>query len=250
MIAVLLACKAPPDAPTELDQLVGYMFEHIPDEDDAALVTASANLEKWLVDRIDETAEGYTVETLSDEAVDALGEGDRSIDGLVGAAVGCVSTHSPEKLGKTSVGVNPMNIYNGFAAFDRDWDQDKDCFLAFECMEIRAESWQTATYVGMITVESHSIAEYRWVELDEGYAMFERTWLREPAVVTPELVQVEQQYFVWGIIPANGGARTIQATWVVATTGDSALNEDLALSLVVSGMQNNAEDLDAYIDGE
>jgi len=75
----------------------------------------------------------------------------------------------------------------------------------------------------------------------------QRTWLREPAEISLDFLSVEQQYYVWMFIPTENGARSMQATWVVATLTGASVPESLALDLVIDSMSKGAEDLDAWV---
>lgn len=247
----LIGCKPPPEAPQELDQLVGYLFEHLPDEEPDALEAGVENTRLWLSEHLDDTLEGYTVDTLSDASVDALGDGERDLTELVGGAVGHIHSPTVPSLVDAIILGDPQDIYE-YDAFERDFVGDKQCFAEQgaedeSCAWLEAEAWATSNYALGLEVTSHSYNEFRWVESENGPAMIYRTWLREPATVSLDFLAVEQQYFVWLFIPFDGQVRSIQATWVVAKLSSSALGEDLALSMVVDQMSANAASLDAYV---
>ena len=69
-----VAC-GPPEAPETLDDLSSFLFEHVWDEDEAYLEVGIANLSTWLETNFEATHEGYSVQNLSQEAVESL-EGD------------------------------------------------------------------------------------------------------------------------------------------------------------------------------
>lgn len=253
LVPYATGCRPLPDAPVELDQLCAYLFEHANDEDDTRAVEAGAiNLDAWLDVNIDATIEGYAVDTLSDDAVNALGDGERSLDGVKGAAVGHTHEAPLDQLVTALVGDDMMDIYpDNYQSFSRTFDGDVDCFLAGECLSIQAESFSVIDYT-VVTVEVDSMIQYRWVDTaDYGRVAIERTWMRGPATVSLDFLAVDQQYYVWMFIPDNGtgGSRSIQATWMVAELGSGAPPEDVVLNLVVNSMTAGADDLDAWVAG-
>lgn len=252
LLPLLVACKSPPDAPQELDELVGYLFNHLADEDPAAMEAGAVNLDLWLDKRLNETIEGYKVNNLSTEAVSALGEGDRDITGLVGAAVGHESPYKVQDWMDAIVLNSAMDIYGDtYSSFERTFKEGKPKeFVAGRETWLEAETWSTSSYALGLTVETNSGNQYRLVETENGPAFVYRTWLRKPATVSLDFLAVEQQYYMWMHIPKGSGSVSIQATWVIATLSDSTINEDLALDMVIGGMENNAENVDAFHAGE
>jgi hypothetical protein len=117
--------------------------------------------------------------------------------------------------------------------------------MAGDCDWLESEVLASFDYV-LMQVETHSRVQYRWVDTDLGRVYVERTWLREDAVVTSDLVEVEQQYYLRVIMPADEGAVSLQATWVVARLiGD--MPEDAALNLLIDSMETQAGKLDDFI---
>ena len=47
-LALVTGCAEPASAPSEYEALLGYLFEHMEDEDDAELVVGLENLFVWL----------------------------------------------------------------------------------------------------------------------------------------------------------------------------------------------------------
>jgi hypothetical protein len=252
VVLVLAAgCKAPPDAPDELDELVGYMYGHMPDEDQDAMQAGAANMDTWLFDGIDQTLEGYRVNNLSTEEIDALGEGDRDLDGLVGAAVGHVSDNAPHDLAAAAIGDDPLEMYpDTYDDFTRDVHGDMDCFLAGDCERLETEITSVLNYPLGVQVTTHSMIQYRWIDTDPGPVLVERTWLREPATVNVSWLTVDQQYYLWVVLPDGDGARTLQSTWVVATLTGASVPENAALDMVINSMSGTADKLDAWVDAK
>ncbi|MDP2312338.1 MAG: hypothetical protein Q8P41_05490 [Pseudomonadota bacterium] len=248
VLPLLVGCKpAPPDAPEELNELVGYLYTNVPGEDPAPLEVGAVNLDVWLQERIDETLVGYTVDNLTPESIEALGEGERDLEELAGAAVGHVSVFPTEELVTALVVDDPMNIYPGtYVSFEREFDGDPECFASGECDWLEAEVHASFDYV-LMQVQTHSRVQYRWIDSEVGRVYVERTWLREAAVVTSTFIEVDQQYYLRVVLPDGEGTRSIQATWVVARlVGD--MPENAALNLLIDSMSKQAVKLDEYVE--
>lgn len=251
-IALLPGCRHLPEAPQELDELCGYLFQHANDEPEDLTIEAGAiNLDAWLDINIDATAEGYSVNTLSDDAVNALDDGDRSLDGVKGAAVGYTSENDLETLMSTLVSASPADMYpDEYLSFQRTWNGDPDCFAAGDCDSLEAESFSTLSLPAGIQADVDSMVQYRWVDTEDfGRIAVQRTWMHVPPTLNVTWLTVDQQYYVWMFIPNNdaGGSRSIQATWMVASFLGTAPPEDFVLNTVVSSMQGNSTGLDDWI---
>lgn len=254
-LAGLSGCRHLPEAPQELDELCGYLFEHANDEPEDLTIEAGAiNLDAWLDDSMAATSGGYSVNSLSDDAVDSLDDGERTLDGVKGAAVGYTSTNDVETLMRTLVEVSPADLYpEEYVEFRRIWNGDPDCFAAGDCDHLEAESFSTLSLPMGIEADVDSMVQYRWVDtVDLGRVAIQRTWMRVPPTIRGlDGLSVDQQYYVWMFIPNNedGGSRSIQATWMVATLA-GFYPEQFVLDTVVTSMQGNSTGLDDWIAAE
>ncbi len=247
LLLLLVACKPPPDAPQELDELVGYLYAHMPDADPAPLEVGADNLDDWVVDRLAETLEGYAVNDLEQTTVDALDDTERELDELAGAAVGHESAHAVQALIDATLRDDPLEIDPGtYVTYEQEvLGNTVDCFLEGDCDTLETEVWTEQNLAG-ITVDTNSLVQYRWVETPDGRALIQRNWLRSAASVSVDWLEVEQQYYLWVALPEDGGSRTMQVTWVVARfAGDEA--PEGALNLVIDSMVKKADTLDAWV---
>ncbi len=259
LLFALVACKpAPPDAPEELDQLVGFLFEHVDDDEADYLQVGAVNTDAWLDKRLQETLEGYSVDDLSLEAINALGGAQQdaaTVEALAGAAVGHESAYDVETLMEAIINDDPLDVYPGVYLANRRDAESREirCFMEQECDRIEFEVWAEFDY-GVVQVSTNSMVQYRWVDTDLGKVVVERTWLRSPADVQSIFdLRVQQQYFMWAAIPAGDDApagvktRSIQATWVVAEFGEDEVDDDIALNLVINSMVKNSNLLEDWI---
>ncbi|MFZ5482284.1 MAG: hypothetical protein ACOZNI_36320 [Myxococcota bacterium] len=247
----LVACKGPPEAPQELDELVGYLYAHVPDDDPAALEAGAVNLDEWLIERIDETLEGYTVDNLDQETVDGLEDEERPLDDLAGAAVGHVSEFDVDELIEAQLLDDVDEIYPGtYVSYEREeLTGTARCFVDHECDWYETEIWATQDFT-FLTVETNSRVQYRWVETPDGPAMIQRNWTRQPSTVSLDWLEVEQQYYLWMVLPEGGGSRNIQSMWVVAKLSGDEVDPDLALNMVIDSMQGLSADLDKWVESK
>ena len=92
------ACRAP-EAPQEYEDLVGYIFEHADDEDDALLLAGLSNLTTWLEgDNLTSAEGGLTIESLPDSAVEGLSGHAHTTEGLAGVSLVTDSQYCSETL--------------------------------------------------------------------------------------------------------------------------------------------------------
>lgn len=252
--ALVLAsgCKGrPPEAPTELSELAGYLFAHFDDEDTEALEAGVANLALWLEDHYDETLEGYEVRNLSEETVDALPNGSsEQVDDLAGASVGYHSRYKLPPIAKALTVAAQNRVFpDNYDSHERTFLTDKSCFLPKECDFLATQNRVEASYpLGLKTV-THSRAEYRWVPWEDGYVFLHRTWLTKPAEVNFNWVDVHDQFYMGATFPWEGGALRLGTTWIAASILDGSVPEKTALNMMIKAMQKEGENLDAYLSG-
>ncbi len=248
LLAAATGCARPADAPGTLDELCGYLFEHFQDEDPAAVAEGMTNLQVWLEDNIEETAEGYVVTNLAQEAVDALDDNDRDLSDLVGAAIGFEHEASISQLATTSILTDPMALYpDEYSSYVRTFESDSDCFFDRTCDDLYVHNSIVANYPLGLTVTSEVTGEYRWFELDSGLAYLQRTWLDQPAEVSLDWLGVPEQYFMVVNMPFQGQTVRIVATWIVAEVGDSSVPENMALDMVIDSLISSEATLASYI---
>ena len=83
-ISLGLGCSNPPQAPDDLETLLGYLFEHMDDDDPEALTIGLENLYVWFQDdaQLQRAREGFLV--CCKNAVARLDDKERSASGLEG----------------------------------------------------------------------------------------------------------------------------------------------------------------------
>jgi hypothetical protein len=247
---LVTACKAPPEAPAALEELAGYLFAHAADDDPEALIVGVDNLDAWLRKNEAEAAEGYTISRLPKAAVGALDQRERSVDGLVGAAVSQVLAPAPKRVTRALVIDDPTEVYpDTYSRYDRSYDGEPRCFVQGDCESLSLKADTESSYPLGLTVGADFVAQYRWIEAEAGLTMVQRTWLRRPAEVSVDWMSVPAQYFLSVNIPDGSGTRRLQATWIEARLGDTPVPEDMALKMVNDSMIQSDAELEAWLSG-
>lgn len=252
VIALSVGCKPPVAAPETLDELCGFLFAHMADEDPEALQASLLNLDVWMMANLEATLEGYAIQNISQEAADTLGRGD-NLDGLVGAAVGAESRHGVSDVTRALLWEDQEDLYpNTYEEFNRTvLEGDYDCFNAQSCDWLAVNNEAVSSYPLGLTVSSEFISQYRWVEMEDGRtASVYRTWITEEPVVSLDFIDVKDQFYFGANIPITGTDTTLRllASWVMAEIGDTEIPEDFALNLFIGSLITSTEELDAWVD--
>ena len=247
---LLLACSAPPEAPRELDELVGYFFSNVPVEDEAVLTAGGDNLDRWMETRLAETLDGYSVKVLSQETLDALDDRARPAAGLVGAAVGYESAFTPPMLAAGVLTTDPLERDPDVTlAYTRESEDDVACFLDQRC--------DTYTYVYDATdalplgieVSYQNVVQYRWFALSSGEtALVTRQWMVEPAELNVSWLEVDAQYYTWVSLPHGEGTRNMYALWAQTRLTGNDVPEEFALNLAIDSLRGGGEKMDAWLE--
>jgi hypothetical protein len=248
-LVLCTGCKRPPEAPTALDDLCAYLFDHMDTEDPEYLQVGVQNLADWLDEHMAETSEGYEISNLGQSSVDDLDDRARDLTGLVGAAVGATSAFSVDDVTCGLTWPDQVEIYpDTYETSERTYLEDPECFLAHDCDTLEADNYLVSSYAGLITVTTNVSGQYRWVETDRGTALVYRTWLDGPAEVKPEnLVAVDEQYYLGANYADGNGTVRLMGTWIVAKMLSSDVPDGWALNMVIDSMSTGADELDAWL---
>ncbi|MFM2245286.1 MAG: hypothetical protein RL071_1360 [Pseudomonadota bacterium] len=251
-LALLTACRPPPDAPEKLEDLCGYLYDHIGDEDDEALAVGLTNLRAWLDkgDNFAATVEGYSITQLDQDTVDKLDDRPRDTSDLLGAASIYDHGHKQRPLIDAIVVKNQMEVFtDNYLEYERTFDQSPKCFPDRDCLELAGLSITKSSFVGAEIVTKNR-QQFRWIETDDGWAVVRRNWLVSPAetsVFGTDIV-LEAQYYLGVVLPYGGRTSHLIATWMEADYGAIPATDDFIKSQIVKSMQEQGEQLEAYLD--
>jgi hypothetical protein len=247
---VIFGCTPPPAAPETFDELTSYLIIHFDDEDPVALQAGMNNMRAWLDENQSEVEEGYRLDDLTSNAVDAIPD-PCSVDAPLGAGASFEIAYPIEEVMEVALAHDPLEVYEGsFNYNDRVFVEDLECFLDRTCERTEYHSHIENNLPLGITMEVWYVAQVRWVELDDGPAILYRTWMSEPAVSNLSWIDVNQQYGVATNFSSDVGTRKLEAGWIDMALGDIELPEDFALNMVVDSIVESGAKLEAYMDAE
>lgn len=248
-----VACKkAPPEAPTELSELAGFLFERMWDEEEDSddLYLGVDNLIQWLGNNEASTAEGYAVLDLDESVIESVNPNRNSDLGSVGgASVSAQIFHPVKPIARALVVDEQEDIFDAYKEHERTYFGDPLEFMDHTLDRITTDNNVESKFAGILTTKTKSRAQFRWVELESGeYAFLHRTWLTAPAEVSPNLAEVEEQLYFGITVPWEGHALRLGTTWIAAEIVGGVVDEDGAMNIMINSMRTEAETLDVYLD--
>jgi hypothetical protein len=252
-VLLLTACPPPPEVPDvedqpDLSELCLALFAHHPDQDPGQLIDDMAWLDAWLLDFEAETRAGYQVSALDDSMVDALDDTDRTTEGMFGVVVGSVSTHPLSDAVYAMVAVDQEEIHaDNYSGYQVDYLSDLACFLDRSCDRLELTEDYTAHLLLGVEAVNHTQNQYLWLETPAGLAMLHRAWLPTPPEVSMDWLAIQEQFYLDAFLPWDDGHYRVQTTWLVHQ--QDSVPEDAVMNMVISGMQEHSENLEAWLDG-
>lgn len=250
LIFMLLACNRAPEAPTELNELAGWLYGNIPNKDEEALAAGVDNLRVWLDAHREETLEGYKVDNLAQSTLDELDDQDRPAEGLVGAAITTVGAPSLKQVAQTVLVEDQMVVFpDTFERCDRTMDVDPECFVDGSCDDLAIDA--SAEYQLPLSIEMSTEYEshYRWVDtVNSGRVMVSRSWLLEPPVLSASWITLDAQYGMTVTYPEDdGGVLRLQAMWAQVQIINSDVSPDTLVGILLGSLQDNDETMYTWI---
>jgi len=252
-----VGCKPPPDAPAKLENLCDYIFGHADDEDPEAVIAGLENLNLWLEKpgNLESTSEGYTITKLAQSSVSDLKFTTNKapdVSDLIGAAVAIRHNIGMKAVAQTTVVDDWEKVADGnYDEYRRNFgDQNPACFPKKNCDLLTATSYSSSKWAGLIEVESKNKIDFRWFyseDLEEWF-LVHRSWLTEPATVSPDSygIDVRTQYFLATTAKVDGKTVRMMATWIDADYGAIPISEDGVKSQIVTSMQKQGEQVDEW----
>ena len=236
------ACSPPVEAPTQFDELCSFIYKHADDEDPQALADGVVNLQNWLKSRRDEVREGYMVDNLDPEVVKTLDGQDHDLTDLLGVAFATQFTSTLDQSMEVSLTDDPaVQAPDLWKTYDRTNDDGVACFLDKTCDVLEYDVTAEQLYpLGLeSTVRYH--ARIRRVMTDAGEAVIWRTWLNGPNEFSWDWIKVKLNFYLGiSVQTADGTMERTEASWVLANMGDSPVPPDVAMSLALDTVKDNA----------
>lgn len=261
LIVVLGACKAPPEAPADLDGAAVYVYEEQQNDDVDVWALGVENLRAWFETGFEADGdEGFELTVgLSQEAVDLL-DGSaafthedtveaRLVEGIRGAAVASAGAYGIDAYADAMTATPQNEVYPDLF---EDWDATETLctgaeFATRDCLDFEFVEFQSSAFGLGLRSEGEAYNQYRWVQLADGQWSFtQRNWQIYPPEVSNNLLEVSDQFYLNVFIPSTDGSNVwhFQATWAVF--GDR-VPEDIGLNLTEGSMSDNHEQLEDYL---
>ncbi len=246
----LCGCKVV-DAPDSLEELVVFGFVHF-DDDIEYLEAVGEKLFPGVEGLDEELEDGYYVDLLTADDLALAGIEDPETDGIIGALGRAQYTHDmvPAVCGITWPDKAGTEAYASYVEYEADDDGNRECFLAGECERYEHSAQQVVDMPILGNSTQTFTRAFRWVEPKEGEPWIaSRLLAPNPIEFSTEILAVDQQYSFFAMFPGDQGTERVEAFWVEARALGMELPEGFAVSTTVNEMQNQADDVDAFLDG-
>ncbi|MBL91245.1 MAG: hypothetical protein CMH56_05450 [Myxococcales bacterium] len=251
-LSALLSCAEPaPEAPDDIEELMGFLYEHYEDEDDGALYNGLTKLGEWLADDDNRAAatEAFTFTELPETAVDDLDERERKTDKLKGHGVLTLSPHKVEDIATLLGSKEFENLYKDkYDEYERHFEMDTDCFADKTCDRVTGTIHAVSSWLGgAVSMTTDLEVGVRWVETDAGWMALNRSWLLRPAFGSCCDFVLEASYYIAAIMPDGNGAMRMHASWAELDYGSVPIPEEEAASRALQTTIDDSANTDEYL---
>lgn len=238
------------DAPDNLEDLMVFTFAHF-DDDDAFLIEAGEALQPLVVQHIDDLSGGYRINNPTEDDLVQAGVPEPDLTHIIGALGQADYRHDIDTVLEVLTHPAKDQIFDDYTHFDLLDSSNRACFLSRECetYEIRVEQTLKIPLLGQSDATYTQV--YRHVEGPDGLPyVFSRVVNPEGVTFSSAIVDVDQQYQVYAMYPHAGGTRRVEAYWVEAQFVGLEIPDSVAVDQFASSLDNWAEQIDGYIDGQ
>lgn len=248
MLPFLLAC-APPAAPERFEDMMGFGFEHLGDQDPRPLEDLAVKLRDWLEANFDDLADGYAISPLTEANLVGAGVDASVEEGIVGVVAGVRMAVSLDRVAHGLAWDDQQDIFSSYLAFERATAHDPLCFEAGDCLVLDTVDTVTADVGLGITYDTEYDLGYRWIELDDGSpTVFRRMSGPDPVEFNKDFLAVHQQYgFSFFYENEDGQTRRIQAIWADGEVVGGDAEQDLYMSLAIRQILTASAELEAWV---
>ncbi len=247
---VVVGCKKQkPLAPTEMTDLVRYMFDSF--EDEEALGAAIDNLDPWLQENAlsDQAIDGYRLDPLtSDDLQSVKPPSGTSVNDLLGAAGGNRSEFDLDDQASHIVDTDQVWANDKYDVYTRRFvgETGPSDFLKGNGVLRTVNDVETTSFT--ITIPYKLYKDYRWVESEGGLTgIVARSWIEAEGCNDSGNNCLRQSYSIDHF--HGDGERTLRltATWseVVSVI---ALSDEILIDGLADGLQNTFENAEEYLE--
>lgn len=242
-----VACaKERPLAPTEMTDIVRYMFANW--EDEPSLEAAVDNLDPWLTENAatDEADEGYRLDPLAEADVDSVERPDANLGDLLGAAGGAVSAFGIDAqaghiVAADQVWANPSQ----YKRYDRSFAEGTPSGFKQGTTLLRTVNQVETSTLG-VSIPYVLLKDYRWIEGENATAIVARSWIEDASCSDSGKNCLIQSFSVDVFQAAGRETLRLTATWSEVESSVN-LSDDLLVASLAKGLQNVFDATDEYL---
>jgi hypothetical protein len=254
-VAIVLStgCKAPIEAPEEVDALSAYLMANWDTEDEEVLAAGVQNLDTFLA-AADMTADlndrTVTLSVLENENLGGLVQPEGIDPALqIPVAVWGLSAHEIDAHVELVSDPNQICIASDSTVYQgREFTSDLVCWESGECRRLETFN-EVRTETALADVWLDMEGSFRRVLLEDGRdALLGRGYMPQQYIADNGSSSWDQRYTLDVWIPTDGGTFRYYAMWSSVTLG--GVGDDVYANLVKSGVQEYYDNTDAWISGE
>lgn len=250
VVLVASGCFPPPEAPSELNELVHYIYREWENEDPRVLEAGIENLEAFLTELDPGSGLGersFSVTPLAREDLATIERTEeRDPADTFGIAVALSSKHTVDKHALLQTDDDQLPAEPSAAQYKRHFKTDRDCFRKQTCDVLRTENDITRQNA-LMYVDMKLFKHFRWVQMEgDRKAMVARSWTPQPYRSRDnENTAILQSYSLDIVVPTSSGE-----TWriqIVYSETSGLGGNDLQAYVVTESTEDGLEAADEVI---
>jgi hypothetical protein len=217
---VVLGCKPPDPAPTELDELGHFFLAQVHEQEHERIVEGAANLIAWYEASglAGGGPVGGTLTDLVQAEVDVLDELDWSPDPEPCAGVYAVSELSCDLDAAAAISLEPnqLEVFEGnYESYDRSFDSDPDCYVDGTCDAVDWTSIIGDNFVLSYDMTYEVVVKLRRSRDEQGEpaVMLVRSIMPHEAEEDVNVGGFEQSYHIEAYVPHDSGTLHLYGMW-------------------------------------
>ncbi|TNE87678.1 MAG: hypothetical protein EP330_17540 [Deltaproteobacteria bacterium] len=244
VVLVLVACKKPPEAPAELDELSRYLYGSWGAEDAAEREVGIANLITFMADvdlngNVQDRSWELTPITEA-ELWDINWPQERNPADVLGVSVARETDFEPADHAGLQILADQLELEPSASAYTRRFVEvsDPSCFVDGSCDPLFTENDVTRQNA-LISVDFVLYKDFRWVETENGDALFARSYVDQVWEGNSGSSRINQSYSCDLWIPdGQGGGFRYQTLW---SESDTAGSDAVTIAVLKSSIDNILE---------
>ncbi|MCO4743383.1 MAG: hypothetical protein KC912_01255 [Proteobacteria bacterium] len=250
LLILLPACKRPPEAPAELDDLSRYLYRSWGAEDEAEREVGFSNLIAFLEtidmeDNLQDRAWELTPVN-EDDLWDIEWPTEQDPAATLGVAVARQSVYPPLDHATLQIEEDQLPAEPSANEYVRTFDVDPTCFLDETCNPLFSVN-QVQRQNLLISVDFTLYKDFRWVETDNGPALFARSYVDQVWEGNSGGSSIVQSYScdIW-LPDGNGTTWRYQTLWSESEVGGAS--DSMTIATLKASIDNILETGDEAIE--